>query len=75
VRIASATGAKTLFVGEDASAYAQQPLRRLREQLEVRIENTLTGVAPGELAPEGRCSSRKLRQAWHIFCGSVKYRL
>jgi hypothetical protein len=37
VRIASATGAKRLFVGADASASAQQRLRRLHEQLEVRV--------------------------------------
>jgi deoxyribodipyrimidine photo-lyase len=64
VRIASATRATTLFVGEDASAYAQQRLRRLREQFEVRIENTVTAVAPGELAPEGRDHYRVFTPYW-----------
>ena len=64
VRIASATGAKTVFVGEDASAYAQQRLRRLREHLGVRIENTVTAVAPGELAPEGRDHYRVFTPYW-----------
>src|ERR1051326_8790775 len=52
-RIASATGAKTLFVGDAVSLYAQQRLRRLRELLDVRVANTVTAVPPGELAPEG----------------------
>jgi deoxyribodipyrimidine photo-lyase len=64
VRIASATGAKTLFVGEDASAYAQQRLRHLRAQLDVRIENTVTAVAPGELAPQGRDHYRVFTPYW-----------
>jgi len=64
VPIASATRATTLFVGEDASAYAQQRLRRLREQLEVRSENTVTAVAPGELAPEGRDHYRVFTPYW-----------
>ena len=64
VRMASATGAKTLFVGEDASAYAQQRLRRLREQLEVHVENTVTVVAPGELAPKGRDHYRVFTPYW-----------
>jgi deoxyribodipyrimidine photo-lyase len=64
MRIASATGAKTLFVGEDVSHYAQQRLRRLREQLEVRIENTVTVVPPGELTPAGRDHYRVFTPYW-----------
>ncbi len=64
VRIASAVGAKTVFVGEDVSRYAQQRLRRLREQLEVRVENTVTAVAPGELAPDGRDHFRLFTPYW-----------
>jgi deoxyribodipyrimidine photo-lyase len=64
VRIASAAGAKTLFVGEDVSPYAQQRLRRLREQLEVRVENTVTAVAPGDLAPDGRDHFRLFTPYW-----------
>jgi deoxyribodipyrimidine photo-lyase len=64
MRIASATGAKTLFIGEDVSRYAQLRLRRLREQLDVRVENTLTAIAPGELVPEGRDHYRVFTPYW-----------
>jgi deoxyribodipyrimidine photo-lyase len=64
MRIAAATGAKTLFVGDDASAYAQQRLRRLRKHLEVRVENTVTAVRPGELVPEGRDHYRVFTPYW-----------
>jgi deoxyribodipyrimidine photo-lyase len=64
MRVASATGAKTLFVGRDASAYAQQRLRRLRGELDVRIEDTVTVVPPGELAPEGRDHYRVFTPYW-----------
>jgi deoxyribodipyrimidine photo-lyase len=64
VRVASATGARTLFVGEDVSRYAKDRLRRLREQLEVRVENTVTAVAPGDLAPEGRDHFRLFTPYW-----------
>ena len=63
-RIASATGARTLFVGDEVSRYAQQRLRRLRERLEVRVVNTVTTVAPGELAPEGRDHYRVFTPYW-----------
>jgi deoxyribodipyrimidine photo-lyase len=64
MRLASTTGAKTLFMGEDVSLYAQQRLRRLRERLQVRVENTVTAVAPGELAPEGRDHYRVFTPYW-----------
>ena len=64
VRIAAESGAKTLFVGADASAYARQRLRRLREHLEVRVENTVTAVAPGELTPKGRDHYRVFTPYW-----------
>jgi deoxyribodipyrimidine photo-lyase len=64
VRVASATGAKTLFVGDDVSTYAQQRLRRLRTRLEVRVENTVAAVAAGELAPEGRDHYRVFTPYW-----------
>jgi deoxyribodipyrimidine photo-lyase len=63
-RIAAATGAETLFIGEDVSAYAQKRFWRLREQLEVRVQNTLTAVAPGELAPEDRDHYRVFTPYW-----------
>ena len=64
VRLASATGAATLFVGEDVSRYAQQRLRGLRDRLEVRVENTVTAVAPGDLAPVGRDHFRLFTPYW-----------
>jgi deoxyribodipyrimidine photo-lyase len=64
VRVASATGAKALFVGGDASAYSQERLRRLREELDVRVENTITAVMPGELAPQGRDHYRVFTPYW-----------
>jgi len=63
-RIAAATGAKTLLMGEDDSPYAQRRLRRLREQLDVRVENTITAVAPGELAPADRDHYRVFTPYW-----------
>jgi deoxyribodipyrimidine photo-lyase len=53
-----------LFVGDDVSPYAQQRLRRLREQLEIRSENTVTAVALGELAPESRDHYRVFTPYW-----------
>ena len=64
VRMASATGAKTLFVGEDVSLYAQQRVLRLRDELDVRVENTVTAVAPGEIVPEGRDHYRVFTPYW-----------
>jgi deoxyribodipyrimidine photolyase len=64
VRTASSSGAKALFVGEDVSLYAQQLLRRLRDELDVRIENTVTAIAPGELVPEGRDHYRVFTPYW-----------
>jgi deoxyribodipyrimidine photo-lyase len=63
-RVASATGAKTLFVGDDVSLYAQRRLRRLREQLDVRVESTITVVGPGEVVPEGRDHYRVFTPYW-----------
>jgi deoxyribodipyrimidine photo-lyase len=64
LRVASATNARTLYVAEDVSDYAQHRLQRFREQLEVRVENTLTAVAPGEIAPEGRDHYRVFTPYW-----------
>jgi deoxyribodipyrimidine photo-lyase len=72
VRIASATGAKTLFVAEDVSLYAQQRLRRLHERLEVRVENTVTAIAPGELVPEGRDHYRVFTPYWRRWRGQPR---
>ena len=62
--VAAATGAKTLFVGADVSLYAQRRLRRLRKQLDVRVENTVTAVAPGELTPADRDHYRVFTPYW-----------
>jgi len=64
VRVASATGAKTMFVGDDVSLYAQQRLRRLRERIEVRVENTVAVVAPGQIIPAGRDHYRVFTPYW-----------
>ena len=64
-RIASATGAKTLFVGDALSLYAQLRLRRLRELLDVRVVNTVTAVPPGDLVPAGRDHYRVFTPYWH----------
>jgi deoxyribodipyrimidine photo-lyase len=64
VQTASATGAKTLLVGEDVSLYARQRLRQLREQLEARVVNTVTAIAPGELASGGRDLYRVFTPYW-----------
>jgi deoxyribodipyrimidine photo-lyase len=63
-RVASATGAKTLFVGDDVSLHARRRLRRLREQLDVRVESTVTVVAPGGVVPEGRDHYRVFTPSW-----------
>ena len=60
VKIAEATGARTVFVGDDASGYAQRRRARLeRERLEFRVEDTVTAVPSGELAPAGRDHHRR----------------
>jgi deoxyribodipyrimidine photo-lyase len=63
-RIASATGAKTLFVGDAVSLYAQRRLGRLRDLLEVRVTNTVTAVPPSDLVPEGRDHYRVFTPYW-----------
>ena len=72
VRIASATGASSVFLGEDVSAYAQRRLRRLRAHLEVRVENTVAAVAPGELAPDGRDHYRVFTPYWRRWRGEPR---
>jgi deoxyribodipyrimidine photo-lyase len=64
VRTAAAAGATTVFVAADVSLYAQRRLERLRALLDVRVENTLTVVAPGEIAPDGRDHYRVFTPYW-----------
>ena len=71
-RIASTVGAKMLFVGDDVSPNAQRRLRRLREQLGVRVESTVTVVAPGELVPEGRDHYRVFTPYWRRWRGEPR---
>ena len=72
VRIASSTGAKTLFVGEDVSLYAQERLRRVRDELDVRVENTVTAIAPGELVPDGGDHYRVFTPYWRRWRGQPR---
>jgi len=45
----------------------------LGELAKERLLALSVGVGLGaRRSHEGRCGSRKLRQGWHIFCGSVK---
>jgi deoxyribodipyrimidine photo-lyase len=65
VRIALAHRADAVYVGFDASAYAQRRLRRLgRERIDVRVENTVAAVPPGALVPDGRDHYRVFTPYW-----------
>lgn len=64
VRTARAVGATTVFVGDATSAYGQERLRRLRVTLDVRVVNTVTAIAPGELVPDGRHHYRVFTPYW-----------
>jgi deoxyribodipyrimidine photo-lyase len=69
MRVARATGTNTIFVGADASAYAQLRERRLhnaceRERLELRVENTTAAVPAGDLTPTGRDHYRVFTPYW-----------
>ena len=69
IRVTRAAGADTVFVGADASLYAQRRTERLerecaRGRIELRIENTVAAVPPGELAPAGRDHYRVFTPYW-----------
>lgn len=64
VRTARAARATTIFVGDATSAYAQERVRMLRATLDVRVVNTVTAIAPGELVPEGRDHYRVFTPYW-----------
>jgi deoxyribodipyrimidine photo-lyase len=69
LRIAHRAGSHAVFVGADASPYAQRRRQRLEracrgERLEVRVENTVAAVAPGELVPAGRDHYRVFTPYW-----------
>jgi deoxyribodipyrimidine photo-lyase len=69
IRVARDAGAGTVFVGADASRHAQRRAERLarecgRERIELRVENTIAAVPPGELAPAGRDHYRVFTPYW-----------
>jgi deoxyribodipyrimidine photo-lyase len=69
VRLARETRAEVVYVGGDASAYARRRERRLeeacaREQVAVRVEQTIAVVPPGALAPQGRDHYRVFTPYW-----------
>jgi deoxyribodipyrimidine photo-lyase len=69
MRIAHETDASLLFVGADASSYAQRRQDRLARacasgRIELRVENTIAAVPPGELAPAARDHYRVFTPYW-----------
>jgi len=64
VLIARSTGAKTVFAGDAVSAYAQARTRKLQADLDVRVEDTTTAIAPGELVPDARDHYRVFTPYW-----------
>jgi deoxyribodipyrimidine photo-lyase len=69
LRVAHATGARSLVVGDDASAYAQRRRRRLeraceRERIDLRVEDTVAAVPFGEPVPADRDHYRRFTPYW-----------
>lgn len=64
VLIARAAEAKTIFVGDAVSAYAQARIHTLQPEFDVRVEQTTTAIAPGEVVPEGRDHYRVFTPYW-----------
>jgi deoxyribodipyrimidine photo-lyase len=69
MRIARATAAETIVVGDDTSGYAQRRRRRLerecrRERLELVVEDTIGALPIGELAPADRDHYRRFTPYW-----------
>ena len=69
LRVAHATGANLVFVGEDASPYAKRRQERLEracrsERIQLSVENTIAAVAPGELVPAERDHYRVFTPYW-----------
>ena len=69
LRLARATGAETILVGDDASGYAQTRRRRLesecrRERLELVVEDTIGAVPIGDLAPAHSDHYRRFTPFW-----------
>lgn len=64
LRLAHETGAGIVYLGADASSYAQRRRSRLAHEIEVRVENTIAAVAPGDLAPADRDHYRVFTPYW-----------
>ena len=64
LRVAKETGSTIVYLGADASTYAQRRRARLEEAIEVRVENTIAGVAPGVLVPDSRDHYRVFTPYW-----------
>jgi deoxyribodipyrimidine photo-lyase len=64
VLIARAAGAKTVFIGDAVSAYAQERTRRLQADLDVRVEDSTSAIAPGEVVPVARNHYRVFTPYW-----------
>jgi deoxyribodipyrimidine photo-lyase len=69
LRLAHRGAASVVFVGADASTFAQRRLERLaracrRERIELRIENTIAAVPAGELFPADRDHYRVFTPYW-----------
>jgi deoxyribodipyrimidine photo-lyase len=69
IRVARDARAEIVFVGADASLHAKRRVERLeracaRERIELRTENTVAAVPPGELAAAGRDHYRVFTPYW-----------
>jgi deoxyribodipyrimidine photo-lyase len=65
LRLVGAHDATAVFIGADASLYAQRRERRLgRERIDLRVENTVAAVPPGALVPDGRDHYRVFTPYW-----------
>jgi deoxyribodipyrimidine photo-lyase len=69
LRVARAVGADRVFIGTDASPYAQRREAQLelacrRERLELRTENATAVVPPGKLTPSERDHYRVFTPYW-----------
>jgi deoxyribodipyrimidine photo-lyase len=65
LRLVGAHDATAVFIGGDASLYAQRRERRLgRERIDLRVENTVAAVPPGRVAPDGRDHYRVFTPYW-----------
>jgi deoxyribodipyrimidine photo-lyase len=64
LRVVRNVGASTVFIGADVSPYAQRRETQLARHAELRVENTIAAVPPGELAPAQRSHYRVFTPYW-----------